>query len=155
MSKWLQPGRAVGVLLLLALVGVALIGERPLAPEVIASALLNTECHLEGADCATTLPGGGEVELSISPKPVKAAEPMRLRVTVRGREVDSVDVDFVGLNMNMGFNRPHLDKTSAGVFSGDAILPVCTRRRMDWEARVLLETPKGVIMAPFRFSTSH
>jgi hypothetical protein len=34
------------------------------------------------------------------------------------------------------------------------MLPVCVRDRMTWEARVLLTTPRGLIDAPFRFTTA-
>ncbi len=144
----------IGVVLL-AIVGVLLNRGGLLSPTLIGAAPLDSDCHLEVGACTADLPGGGEIEFSLDPKPLKVAQPMRMKVVVKGRDVRSVDVDFVGLNMNMGFIRPHLDSVGPGVFSGKGLLPVCTRRHMDWEARVLLETPNGVIMAPFRFSTDH
>ena len=55
--------------------------------------------------------------------------------------------------MNMGFNRSKLKTVAAGKFSGNIILPVCVRNRMEWEANVMLETDAGIIVAPFRFET--
>jgi len=56
--------------------------------------------------------------------------------------------------MEMGYNRPKLNAIDKINFKGQAILPVCVRSKMDWEARVLLKTDKGTIMAPFRFFTT-
>ncbi len=78
---------------------------------------------------------------------------MALDVTITGEEVDSVEVDFAGVSMNMGFNRTHLEATDEGKFSGTITLPVCVRNRMDWEADVMLQTDMGIIVAPFRFET--
>jgi hypothetical protein len=55
--------------------------------------------------------------------------------------------------MDMGYNRSKLDKVDAAHFKGKAIIPVCVRSKMEWEARVLLYTDHGLIMAPFRFFT--
>ena len=56
-------------------------------------------------------------------------------------------------DMNMGFNRPRLAPAGADTFAGEAIIPVCTLTRMDWEALVLLPVADGLRGAPFRFST--
>jgi len=74
-------------------------------------------------------------------------------VKTEGADVSSVEVDFVGVGMNMGYNRPALNKIGEGQFTGEATLPVCVRRKMEWEARVLLHTPEGIIMAPFQLYT--
>lgn len=38
-------------------------------------------------------------------------------------------------------------------YFGEAMLPVCVRDRMTWEALVLVETAEGLLGAPFRFET--
>jgi hypothetical protein len=62
-------------------------------------------------------------------------------------------VDISGVDMNMGFNRATLTRTGPGEFSGPAMLPVCVRARMTWEAKVLLHTDAGLMAAPYRFDT--
>ena len=78
---------------------------------------------------------------------------MYLEVKTEGMEVDTVEVDFRGLGMNMGYNRPRLEKKTDGIFSGTGVLSTCILKRMPWEAMVLATTGEGVMAAPFRFET--
>jgi hypothetical protein len=80
--------------------------------------------------------------------------PLTLRVEVRGLDPSGVEVDFSGVAMNMGFNRVSLQSAGPGQFEGEGMLPTCVRARMDWEAKVLLQTPSGLLGAPFRFTTT-
>ena len=124
-----------------------------LKPDVIATAELDKTCDLRTAPCTSTLPGGGSVTLSISPKTIPILRPLQIDVNVDGVNVSSAKVDLTGMGMDMGYNRPLLTPLTKNHFTGKAILPVCVRRKMDWEARVLLQTDRGLIMAPFRFFT--
>ncbi|MCP4432655.1 MAG: hypothetical protein GY806_16910 [Gammaproteobacteria bacterium] len=113
----------------------------------------DSECDLHLGSCELQIPGGGSVQFEITPKSIPLLQSMALDVRVSGIDVDSVEVDFVGVNMNMGFNRSKLKAVDEGSFSGQIILPVCVRNRMHWEAGVMLETETGIILAPFRFET--
>lgn len=124
-----------------------------LKPGVTTTVELNANCDLRKGKCISVLPGGGKVSFSISPDNIPILRPLQLEVDVEGVAVSGVEVDFIGLGMEMGYNRPSLSAVTKTHFSGDTILPVCVRAKMDWEARVLLQTKKGVIMAPFRFYT--
>jgi tRNA 2-selenouridine synthase SelU len=55
--------------------------------------------------------------------------------------------------MNMGYNRVSLHKVQPGRYEGKAMLPVCVRDRMRWEAKVLVQSPGGYLLGPFRFDT--
>lgn len=125
-----------------------------LYPEPAAAAVPAPACDLGSGPCTAPLPLGGEVTFSIEPRAIPVARPLVLRVAVQGVEVSGVAVDLAGLDMNMGYNRPSLTPESPGHFRGDAMLPVCVRSRMTWEARVLLTTPRGLLVAPFQFATS-
>jgi hypothetical protein len=74
-------------------------------------------------------------------------------VRTEGVDPDRVEVDFAGVDMNMGFNRVALKPVGQGTFAGTGMLPVCVRARMTWEARVLLHTDAGLLAASFRFDT--
>ena len=55
--------------------------------------------------------------------------------------------------MKMGYYRPEL-KSTDGIYSADAILPVCVTGTMEWAATVVLTTPDGTIAIPFHFEVA-
>ena len=124
-----------------------------LNPQIVATAPLDPQCDLRQGACTARLPDGGEVRLELDPKTLPLLEPLRIAVDVEGLRALGVEVDFAGVDMNMGYNRPALAAEGTGRFVGTTVLPVCVRHRMDWEARVLVRTPEGVVAAPYRFST--
>jgi len=120
---------------------------------IVATAPLDTHCDLQVGSCESHFPGGGRVLFSISPHPIVGLKPLQLKVWTEGMAPQVVEVDFRGLGMNMGFNRPRLQEDSAGEYSGTGTLSVCILDRMAWEATVLVSTRDGVYAAPFRFET--
>lgn len=122
-------------------------------PEAAQTLDWNPECDLRSGNCELQLPDGGVVQFGITPRSLPLLEPMTLDVMVTGTDVGSVEVDFAGVSMNMGFNRTKLKPADDGKFSGSIILPVCVRNRMEWQANVMLGTDAGIIVAPFRFET--
>jgi hypothetical protein len=149
-------GRAlwlIGLVLLAIVAGVAIYTAKPLlSPEPVLSAPLDPACDLRLGPCAASFPEGG-LSLEILPRSLPVMAPLTLRVQVRDLEPGSVEVDFAGVDMNMGFNRVHLEPAGEGVFEGQGMLPTCVRERMAWEAKVLVQTPAGLLAAPFRFET--
>ena len=121
--------------------------------DILATAPLDTNCNLEAGSCESHFPGNGQVSFSLSPHPIVGLKPLQLKVQTEGMTVQAVDIDFRGLGMNMGFNRPRLKKTSDGEYAGTGTLSVCILDRMTWEATVLISTRNGVLAAPFRFET--
>lgn len=125
-----------------------------LSPERIATAALNSDCNLAKTDCKSVFPDGTTVSLSIEPRPIPVLKPLKLKSKINGIEASSVQVDIIGLGMNMGYIRPELSITdSDGQFSGDSILPACILDKMEWEARVMIQSNDGLMVAPFRFVT--
>ena len=78
--------------------------------------------------------------------------PLQLKVETQGVKVNSIQVDFVGIGMEMGYNRSKLEKRDNN-FIGKVILPACIRAKMEWKAKVLLTTDTGITMIPFVFYT--
>ncbi len=111
------------------------------------------DCDLNQGPCSRKLPGGGRLTFEIQPRPVPVVEPLRLLVQVEGVKPRKVEVDFAGVSMNMGYNRPRLERVGPGKWRGEGMLSVCIRDRMDWEAQVLLHLPDKVLAVPFRFDT--
>ncbi|AFL73201.1 hypothetical protein [Thiocystis violascens] len=111
------------------------------------------DCDLRAGPCTARFPDGRAVSFAITPPAIPIATPLRLVVEASGFATTAVEVDFVGVDMNMGFNRVTLREVRSGRYEGQGMLPVCARARMIWEARVLLHTPEGILAAPFRFAT--
>ncbi len=119
---------------------------------VLETAAFNSECDLHTEQCEQVFDHGGRVSFSISPRPIQGMKPLILKVETEDIDVNSVKVDFQSSAMNMGFNRPRLEKKSDDLYSGSGMLSLCVLRTMPWEARVLVETDKGTLVAPFRFN---
>ena len=150
-SRWIWVSAAA---LFLAVAAVAWIQVRPLLyPEVALVAPLDGDCDLRAGPCKAIFPGGGRVAFELLPRHIPLVQELRLSVRTDGIDASDVEVDFAGVDMNMGFNRAHLDLVGPGEFSGTGVLPVCVRNRMSWEAKVLLHTDEGLLAAPFRFDT--
>lgn len=125
-----------------------------MTPAITAVAKLDKTCDLRKGMCTSDLPSGGKISFAINPNDIPILRPLELTVIAEGVSISSVEVDFIGIDMDMGYNRSKLIGEPDGRhFKGKAVIPVCVRSKMEWEARVLLHTEQGLIMAPFRFYT--
>ena len=141
-------------LLFLAVVFVAWHEIWPLLHPVAALvAPLDDACDLRKGPCESAFPDGTRVTFGMMPRRIPVVEELHISVHTEGIDARRVEVDFSGVDMNMGFNRVTLARTGPGEFSGPGMLPVCVRARMTWEAKVLLHTDTGLMAAPFRFDT--
>lgn len=150
MERWLWG--AVG---LLALAVVGLFSYRYLQSQdelPVVSAELSS-CDLQQGPCSAVIQGVGAVTLTIAPRPIPLVEPLDLKVETAVPGVREADVDFSGVDMNMGYNRFRLKTADAGRYEGTGMLPVCVRSRMTWEAKVMLATDSVMYVVPFRFDT--
>ncbi|WP_213380962.1 hypothetical protein [Allochromatium tepidum] len=125
-----------------------------LYPPVSQVASLDPRCDLRAGPCESRFGGGGRVRFGIEPRTLPVAAPLRLEVELSGLAAEAVEVDFVGVEMYMGFNRVALESLGDGRYAGHGMIPVCTSGRMTWEARVLIHTPDGLLAAPFRFESA-
>ena len=80
--------------------------------------------------------------------------PFQVEVRLEGIDAGRIEVDFAGIEMNMGFNRIELTAGAAGLHAGEASLPVCISGQMDWQVTVLVETGRQRIAIPFRFASA-
>lgn len=125
-----------------------------LYPPVSKVAMLDPRCDLRAGSCESRFGGGGRVRFGIEPRTLPVAAPLRLEVELSGLVAEAVEIDFVGVEMYMGFNRVALESLGEGYYAGHGMIPVCTSERMTWEARVLVHTPDGLLAAPFRFESA-
>ena len=124
-----------------------------LHPELSEIAPLDPGCDLRAGPCRSQLPGGGSVSFELLPSSLPLLKTLQIEVEVAGVEVRDAAVDFTGIDMNMGFNRPQLTASGDHRFIGTTVLPVCVRDAMEWEATVLIDSERGLLAAPFRFIT--
>jgi hypothetical protein len=113
------------------------------------------DCDLRQQGCTAEFADGGRLRLGITPAGIPLVQPLDIEVRLIGIEAPTrVEVDFSGLDMDMGYNRFPLDAAGeTGLYRGGAMLPVCVRNRMLWEARVILFAPEQIRAAAFRFET--
>lgn len=109
------------------------------------------DCDFAQGPCRYPL-AGGVLTFSVLPPDVPLMKPLELRLVMEGLEADAVAVEIRGLNMDMGLNRTRLLPDAGGGWSGETILPLCSQRRMQWEAAVQLEMQEHVEV-PFHFQT--
>jgi len=141
--------------LLVAVTGVLVYRLQPLLnPRALVTAPSDPGCDLRAAACSAHFPGGGALRFEVEPKGIPAMAPLVLRLWLRGIQADTVQVDFTGVDMKMGYNRPALRRVGDDRFEGQGTLPNCLHGPMTWEARVLIRGPRGLLAARFQFQTS-
>jgi len=155
-TAWRIPALVAGLLLLLGLgYGGGELYRRASAwlfPEVAEWAEVDLGCDLHRGPCVARLEGGGEIALSITPRPIPALAPLTAQLRTKGLAVDSATLQISGVTMNMGLFRSPLKAVGDGVWRGKSGLPVCTTSRMDWRAELRLDTADGVMGARFLFA---
>jgi hypothetical protein len=109
-------------------------------------------CDLRTGPCRQPV-DGGTVSLGIQPADMPLMQPLRLTVVAEGLAEHAVQVEIRGLNMDMGLNRTSLTRTPGGLWEGETILPICSQRRMSWEAAVRLDARGQAFEIPFFFQT--
>ncbi|MDD5395150.1 MAG: hypothetical protein PHE17_19180 [Thiothrix sp.] len=124
-----------------------------LQPEILLELPHDPACDLRLGSCTSNLPEGGKVTFGIEPRTLPVLKPLALSVSVEGVITRRVEANFNGVDMNMGLNHAELPAAGEGKFNGTITIPVCIRDSMEWEAKVLLHTPNGIIAVPYRFWT--
>ncbi len=114
--------------------------------------VLGQRCDLRAGPCTQAI-AGGRVSFEISPNDIPLMATLTLTVRVDGLVPDAVEVLIRGLNMEMGLNQTRLSAVGDGRWTGETILPICSQRRMEWEAAVRLG-PDPAVEIPFGFHTT-
>jgi hypothetical protein len=65
-----------------------------------------------------------------------------------------IEVDFEGIEQNMGYIRPKLMLSDSLTYKGHFYIPSCELPQMQWRARLILQTPKGQKGMNFYFKSS-
>lgn len=143
----------IGVLLIGLVVTVGYKLSPMLLPKADVTVHPDPTCDLHRQACAVRLPAGGSVELAMGSHPIPLVKPFEILVSTVGVSPSRVEIDFAGVDMGMGYNRPVLTARGEGRFMTEAMLPVCVTGQMLWQATLLIETGSERIAIPFRFVT--
>ncbi|MEQ6917946.1 hypothetical protein [Halomonas aquatica] len=109
-------------------------------------------CDLHVAPCSVPLGEGVELSLAVVTNgPIRALQRLPLEVRVSGILAESVRVDFVGRDMDMGLHRFPLGAKGEGIFRGEGQVSICSEEIMPWRAKVVLDTPRGRLGSWFDF----
>ena len=121
--------------------------------EITAQAEMDNSCDLNKQVCSSSISKVGKISLSINPQPIPLVSELSLKVFTDIKNIKQIFIDFKGIDMQMGPNKVVLKQTSNAEYIGTAMLPVCIRYSMNWQASVYIETFEGVYMAAYRFET--
>ena len=93
----------------------------------------NNRCDLSKTDCLLKV-GANEFTVSLSPRPAKLQQKMKLILKPNKTPTTSApfEVDLQGIELNMGYLRPQLVKTSEGQYEASFELPFCELKKMNW-----------------------
>ena len=141
------------LILVAAIVGVLAYKLSPRLHQNAELTLALSTCDLGKQGCTAQLPDGGQLELSIEPRPIRPLQTLHLVAQITGSYADKIEIDFEGSTMKMGFNRPVLVGNDRQ-FSGQTILPVCITGPMEWVATVLITKGSRRVAIPFRFAVT-
>lgn len=154
-----HPLRRVGVgVLLTSVLGFAGYGLGVILPGLLApplrSAVADFGCDLHQGACNASFDQQRQIRLELSPKSITPSTPIRMTVNTPGIAATRVDVEFSGVNMNMGTIESELLSFDDGSFVGDSVLPVCVRRQMTWQAEVTVRGDDAVYRGLFTFDVN-
>jgi hypothetical protein len=150
-----NPLATLAIALTLAILGVLAYKLAPSPPEAT-TRLAPVFCNPGLRRCAASLPGGGQLEFSLTPQPIRPLQQQNIELTLRDLDiaaVENVEVDFKGSEMDMGNNRSRLSYRD-GHFRGQVMLPVCISGSMTWAATVLISRRQGRLAVPFHFEVA-
>lgn len=111
-------------------------------------------CRPLGAPCAAADRDLGiTVRLGQSVRPL-VAFPVEVRLSgPAAAAVRGVEAHFAMVDMDMGLTRFALTPLPDGSWHGQALLPVCSNGRSDWQLRLRVQTAEGRYEAGFPFQT--
>ena len=99
----------------------------------------NNKCDLAKNECKIELPDHQTISVRLTPFPIKAQSDFTVSVKVTSDKLIPQEVDFNGVQLNMGYIRPALMLQEDGSYSATLNLPICELRKMQWKVSVILK----------------
>jgi hypothetical protein len=115
---------------------------------------LQEACDLHQAPCVAHDTAGRSIRFSLSPATIPLMQELTASVDLQGLEnIRRLHLRIESVNMSMGYQQATLKAGADKMFSGKLMLPVCSREKMLWKARVTANVPGGEVVAEFPFET--
>lgn len=108
----------------------------------------NMSCKLNESECKLILKDGTSLNVSITPKEINPLQ--QVTFSVKNSGAKNIQVVIYGLNMNMGYHKNKLTKTTDGTFSLSTVLPSCSID-MKWQADFEVEKQDALYGGGFIF----
>lgn len=99
----------------------------------------NAKCDLGKKTCEFTLDDNKIVKLTFSPYPIKTQKEFKVTLTSDSKKYTPVEIDFVGVEQNMGLIRPSFKNNGNANYQATLELPLCERSQMRWKVRLILK----------------
>lgn len=112
-------------------------------------------CDLTLHDCTHRLPDGGRLIVGFVSRPIPPMKPIRVRVRIEGSPARPEGLRMTGVNMNMGLLQVGLKPLGPGAWGGETIIPICSRRQMQWRAVLELRLDGGRYQIEDLFTIRH
>lgn len=109
----------------------------------------NKNCDLAQSTCEVA-----GYKMSLGPFPITSEKEFTVKVESKSPLGKPMEVDFEGVDLDMGLIRPKLTETRMESYSGKFEIPVCELPEMKWRARLILETPNGSKSLLYYFSST-
>lgn len=111
-------------------------------------------CDLNAGPCQVAL-GEGSLRLTIGPRPIRPLRPLQVALELQGHEAQAARLVFTGVDVEMGQLAFELARSGPGRFAGEASLSICSRRRMTWQALLVVEAEDRSWQVPFHFESAY
>ena len=125
-----------------------------MAPD-IASEIVVSECDLRQGACPIAI-HGNKWQFLISPHNFDVLQPLNIsleKLPENQITLDSVHVQFEGINMDMGYNLVKLQPVSELAFEAKGMLPECTAETMYWLVHLIIVSGDNQTDFQFRLQT--
>lgn len=122
--------------------------------EVPVVEVLRASCDPGVGPCRVELGDGHAITLTLSPRPVPQLTPFDTAVqfTTRTGDVQQPKITFAGPSMGIGAVTASLHAVGE-TYAARTLLPLCTAKKMEWEATVEAELDGSLQRATFIFTT--
>jgi hypothetical protein len=110
------------------------------------------DCNLHQEVCSFNVPNLGTGKFSLMPRPIRMNQNLQAMVKTDFSEQVEMWVDFMGVDVYMGYNRPKLNGFQ-NHYEGQVFLPTCTAKHMTWKATILVKHKDKTYGYSYQFLT--